>query len=183
MYSLSFIWSGEERARWERVKDADVVGSGRVSRVSLYTDAEKKWLKENWGGEFKFLRAHGLKIHDEEDRAEGRIIVRAMMHEPQKSNKSHVSINVDEDEDDYDSEDEDDEFVISYTDGQGVKPIIPHADGHMADYQFSEDELIWIEKNYGNSASFLATYGLKFYDDDDCKEGRQLLRGLMREGA
>lgn len=41
--------------------------------------SEKQWLKENWGGEFKFLRAYGLSIHKEEDREEGRLILRAMM--------------------------------------------------------------------------------------------------------
>ena len=79
LYSLSFVWSPEERARWERVKAADLE-SERSLQVPPYTDEEKEWLKENWGGEFRFLRAHLLKIHDEEDRAEGRRIVRAMMH-------------------------------------------------------------------------------------------------------
>ena len=80
LYALSFLWSDEERARWEQVKAADLE-STRSSPVPPYTDEEKEWLKENWGGEFRFLRAHLLKIHDEEDRAEGRRIVRAMMHD------------------------------------------------------------------------------------------------------
>jgi len=89
---------------------------------------------------------------------------------------------MDADDDDYDGDDDDDEsFVISYTDGRGAKPIIPHADGHMADYHFSENELIWIEENFGNSASFLATYGLRFYDDDDCKEGKRIAEAMMLE--
>ena len=43
------------------------------------TDEEKDWLKKNYGGEFNFLHTHGLKMHDEEDREQGRRIVRAMM--------------------------------------------------------------------------------------------------------
>src|SRR5579859_589853 len=72
---LSFFWPDKERAQWERVKTADLE-SARSTQVPPYTDEEKEWLKENWGGEFRFLRGHLLKIHDEEDRAEGRRIVR-----------------------------------------------------------------------------------------------------------
>lgn len=180
LYSLSFTWPHEERARWERVKAADIQ-SERSSQVLPYTDEEKEWLKENWGGEFRFLRAHLLKIHDEEDRAEGRRIVRAMMH---ASDDDSDDADADTDGNDESEEDDDDgSFTISYTNGRGAKPIIPHADGHMVDYLFSEKELIWIETHFGNSASFLITYGLKFYDDDDCEEGKQIVQAMMREDA
>ena len=43
------------------------------------TSEEKAWLNEHWGGEFKFLAAYGLSIYKEEDREEGRRIVRGMM--------------------------------------------------------------------------------------------------------
>jgi len=46
-----------------------------------YTTAEKKWLSTHWGGEFKFLQAYQLSIHDEDDREEGRRIVRAFIHQ------------------------------------------------------------------------------------------------------
>jgi hypothetical protein len=175
MYALSFTWPDEERARWERVKAAGRE-SEPLSQVTPYTVEEKEWLKENWGGEFRFLRAHLLKIHDEEDRAEGRRIVRAMMHDSDGDG--------DDDEDEDDEEDDDDEsFTISYTNGRGAKPIIAHDEGHMADYHFSEKELIWIEENFGNSASFLAIYGLKFYDDDDCEEGKRIAQGMMSDDA
>ena len=166
MYSLSFRWPDEERARWERVKAA-AVESERSSQVAPYTVEEKEWLKENWGGEFRFLHAHLLKIHDEEDRAEGRRIVRAMMH----------------DSDDSDGDGDDGSFTISYTNGRGKEPDIPHAEGHMAHYHFSKKELTWIEKHFGNSASFLAIYGLKFYDDDDCEEGKRIAQAMMRQDA
>jgi hypothetical protein len=173
-FCLSFTWPNEERARWERVKSGGLdrdesAGPDSPQGVPPYTDEEKQWLKANWRGEFKFLQAHQLKIHDEKDRAEGRRIVRAMMHD---SN--------DGDSDDGDSEDEW-ASILTYTNGRGAKPIIPHADGHLADYHFSEPELIWIEENFGNSASFLVTYGLKCYNDEDCLEGKQLLQDLMSE--
>ena len=125
--------------------------------------------KDQWGGEFRFLRAHLLSIHDEEDRAEGQRIVRAMM-------------DADHDDDcDDDGDGDDESFNISYTGGRGAKSIIPHAEGHMADYHFSEPELVCIEEIFGNSASFLVSYGLKFYDDDDCKEGKRIAQAMMLE--
>jgi hypothetical protein len=52
-----------------------------------YITAEKHWLKKHWRGEFHFLIAYGLKIYNEEDREEGRAIVRAFMkaEEPESS--------------------------------------------------------------------------------------------------
>jgi len=178
IYALSLIWSDEERARWERVKAADLE-SERSSRVSPYTNEEKDWLKEKWGGEFRFLRAHLLKIHDEEDRAEGRRIVRAMMGDSDDSGDVEGENKSEEEEE----ESDDGSFTISYTNGRGAKPIIPHDEGHMADYYFSEKELLWIEENYGNSASFLITYGLKFYNDDDCEEGKWIVQAMMTDDA
>jgi hypothetical protein len=35
-----------------------------------------------------------------------------------------------------------------HTNGRGAASIISHADGHMADYQFSEDELMWMEEHW-----------------------------------
>ncbi|KAK4033178.1 hypothetical protein C8A01DRAFT_40370 [Parachaetomium inaequale] len=46
-----------------------------------YTKEEKDWLKRHWDGEFKFLLAYGMSIYKEEDREEGRRIVRAMMEQ------------------------------------------------------------------------------------------------------
>lgn len=51
-----------------------------------YTAGEKTWVKENYGGEFKFLLGHGLKIYNEEDREEGRAIARAFMEDDKQGN-------------------------------------------------------------------------------------------------
>jgi hypothetical protein len=45
----------------------------------LYTTAEWKWLNDHWGGETHFLMAYQLKICEDDDREEGRAIVRAIM--------------------------------------------------------------------------------------------------------
>jgi len=52
--------------------------------------------------------------------------------------------------------------------------------GHMTDYLFDEKSLDWIEKHYGNSMNFMYSYGLKFYDDNDCAEAQSIAR-VMRE--
>ncbi|ERF70537.1 hypothetical protein EPUS_08599 [Endocarpon pusillum Z07020] len=44
-----------------------------------YTAEEKKWLKDNWGNEFHFLISYGLRIYNDEDREEGKLILRAIM--------------------------------------------------------------------------------------------------------
>lgn len=53
--------------------------SSPARRRPRYSSADKAWLKANYGNEFKFLRAYGLKIFKEDDRQEGERIVRSMM--------------------------------------------------------------------------------------------------------
>jgi hypothetical protein len=55
--------------------------------LAQYTKEEMQWLKKHWGGEFHFLTSYGLKIYNEEDRNEGRLIVRAFM-DGEKSNSA-----------------------------------------------------------------------------------------------
>ncbi|KAM7200324.1 hypothetical protein V8F20_005301 [Naviculisporaceae sp. PSN 640] len=75
-YMLNAIWPPAERQRWERWAAS---GLPTCSEARGYTPEEKEWLKRNWGSEYKFLKTHGLDIHNEEDREEGRRIVRATM--------------------------------------------------------------------------------------------------------
>lgn len=44
-----------------------------------YTAEEKKWLKDNYGNEFHFLSSYLLNIHKDEDREEGKLILRGLM--------------------------------------------------------------------------------------------------------
>lgn len=57
------------------------VGAQTHNKSAPYNAEEKRWLKNHYGGEFKFLKVHGLKMHAEEDREEGRSIARAIMTE------------------------------------------------------------------------------------------------------
>lgn len=52
---------------------------------------------------------------------------------------------------------------------------------HVADYHFSAEELKWVKKHYDNATNFLLSYGLKFYDEDDCQEGKSILKALMEK--
>lgn len=44
-----------------------------------YSPQEKNWLKKHFNNEFIFLRSHMLNIHKEEDRQEGRQLLRFLM--------------------------------------------------------------------------------------------------------
>jgi len=51
----------------------------RLGHRRQYTPEEEKWLKKNYGSEYKFLRAHRLSIYKEEDRDGGRAIARTLI--------------------------------------------------------------------------------------------------------
>ncbi|PNP58369.1 hypothetical protein THARTR1_01884 [Trichoderma harzianum] len=69
-----------------------------------------------------------------------------------------------EDTEDDEDDDDDDEFA------------------HLADYHFDDKELAWIKKHYRNSATFMFSYGFKFYDDEDCAEATGLVKAFMIDG-
>ena len=167
VYFIRANWPSSEWERWIAHKE-NLARTG-VSPPELhtpgsndegYTSKEKDWLKKHWGGEFQFLRAYGLSIYDEEQRAEGRRLVRAFM----------------QDETDSDESDEP-EFESDF-----LRDLEQDPTSHFADHHFSETELEWIEKHYNHSSNFLRSYGLKFYEDEDCQEGKAILKALMEDG-
>jgi hypothetical protein len=52
--------------------------SHNTSHSAPYSSEEKRYVKDNWGSEYHVLRNHGLSIYKDEDREEGRSIVRAL---------------------------------------------------------------------------------------------------------
>ncbi|KAJ5232169.1 hypothetical protein N7468_005125 [Penicillium chermesinum] len=68
LYQINAFWPRSERERFLNMQ-----ASGKR------TDAENAWIKKHYGTEFKFLAMHGLSIYKEEDREEGRAIMRAFM--------------------------------------------------------------------------------------------------------
>jgi hypothetical protein len=152
MYMINAIWSSEERRKWETRQQESEKSGAKSSPETPYSQTEKAWLKKHYRDEYHFLLDHGLKIYNEEDRLEGQEIVRALMRDS-------------DDNDDY-QESEDDEDKLT---------------GHMTDYLFSEAELEFIDQMWKNSMNFLAAYRLKFYDQDDCDEAKQLVKVLMTQ--
>lgn len=153
-------WPASERARWkahgQQIKaDTD---KRQWAGEQPYTTEEKQWLKKHYEGEFKFLMAHGLSIYNEEDRAEGRAIMRALARDDESDDGYEMK-------DDEEDDDEDDSDI----------------EGHLADYHFSQEELDWIQKHHRNSATFMLSHGLKFYEEEDCVIAKRLLQGFMRE--
>lgn len=157
MYMLSCRWQPDEVQKWLDFKarnGLDNRGSTQMTDTDPpYTDEEKSFLKTHFRNEYHFLVQHGLKIHRDEDRAEGRRILRAIMSE---------------DEEDSNDEPEDDGSEFDF-------------EGHQADYNFSGEQLDWIEEHYGNSEQFMISYGLKFYDDDDLEEAKVIADAMMRD--
>ncbi|KAF2277045.1 uncharacterized protein EI97DRAFT_432658 [Westerdykella ornata] len=190
MYMINVRWSDGEWRRWEAYKRSQGLDDSRSGGVNdaqnmstaeggpprkkmkrmapqgpgsaEYTAEEKAWLKKNYKGEYHFLLEHGLSIHKEEDREEGRAMVRAFM---------------DEDEEEMDSASDEDHL---YDRGGDDDDDDDDLEGHMADYHFDAKSLDWIEKHYGNSMNFMFSHGLKFYDDDDCAEAKMIV-GLMMD--
>ncbi|KAL8772386.1 MAG: hypothetical protein Q9194_004613 [Teloschistes cf. exilis] len=160
-YFVRANWAPSERSRWQAYQAQENGGRSTLPVADTFaesplpplTQPEKKWLKDHYGGEFHFLQVHGLSIYKDEDREEGRSILRALMND--------ASLDDEESENSF------------------LREIEADPTSHAADYHFTEEELDWIKKAYGHSRCFLMSYGLKFYDDEDCREGRRILRALM----
>ena len=108
-YCFFTHWPISERDRWQELRSNDlkehndqpsqdfVVSSHhRVGRTGLvrasvnvkaggtsYSNAEKEWVKEHYGGEYKFLRDYGFKIYNEQDRVDGRRLLQGLMEDEQ----------------------------------------------------------------------------------------------------
>ncbi|KAL8741426.1 MAG: hypothetical protein Q9184_008387, partial [Pyrenodesmia sp. 2 TL-2023] len=162
MYVIRANWNPTERARWESFRSGHG-GASHVNEATASTESppltqeEKQWLKDNYRDEFHFLRMYGLSIYKEEDRDEGRRTLRALMEDPGDEASDTSSL---------------DSFQ---------RDLANDPTSHAADYHFSESELDWIKAGYGHSGHFLRCYGLKFYDDEDCKEGKAIVQAILSD--
>ena len=185
-YAIRASWPQTERRKWEAFqrKIADSEEDRPANVLSQSADVplsavEKKWLANHYGNESEFLKAYGYEVHDEQGRADSRRILRAMIQDDEKG-WAKLGLRLghgDSDEDDTVlNEDEDEDDTSSF-----IRELEEHPESHAADYHFSEEQLKWIKKHYSYSSNFLLTYGLKFYDDDDCKEGVSIVSQLMKD--
>jgi hypothetical protein len=86
----------------------------------------------------------------------------------QEDTENEDDVENDEDED----EEEEDQFL---------EDIEADPSSHFADHYFSKEQLDWIQKHYRHSGNFLIIHGLKFYNDDDCKEGVAIAEPFMSD--
>ena len=56
-----------------------------------------------------------------------------------------------------------------------------HPESRFADHYFTDDQPDCIPKHYQLSSKFLATHGLKFYDDQDRQEEVAIAKALMED--
>lgn len=56
-------------------------------KIAPLTQEEKAWIKEHWGNEFKFLRAHGLRIYKRDEREEGHEILKILLRNGSSGDK------------------------------------------------------------------------------------------------
>ncbi|RTE67980.1 hypothetical protein BHE90_017643, partial [Fusarium euwallaceae] len=154
MYWINVRWADSEREKWEASHASKALQQAEVGPLST---EEKQLLKKHWGGEFRFLASHGLNINKEDDREEGRIILRAILAGS-------------------DGDDSDD------SDNSDIGRDYPNDDrpeGQLADSYFDADELKFIKKHYGDSLTFMFSFGLKFYKTEDCEEAKSIVSSMM----
>jgi hypothetical protein len=123
------------------------------------TKEEKQYLKEHYGGEYRFLRLYQLSIYEEEDREEGRRILRAFMSESEDADDDQDSI-------------ESDEFLAEMEEDPT---------SHVADYKFDSHQLDLLRTHHGHSGNFMRCCGLKPWDDDDCDEALSIVKAFMED--
>lgn len=84
LYMISQHWESTEEQQWLDYQAHNGPNSTELASAPAnppYTDAEKAFLKDKWRGEHHFLRMHGLSTYKDEDREEGRVVLRALMHD------------------------------------------------------------------------------------------------------
>ena len=143
------------------------------------TPEEKAWLKTNFRSEYHFLLMYHLSIYKDEDRAEGRSILKALMakDEPESdSDDGRPAISKDDDDDGVDEEDENSSSSSTNSFLHGFKDS---STSHLADRYFNEKELKWIEIFYWHSGNFMLSCGLKPWCDQDCKIAQSMVRRMM----
>ncbi|KAK3371067.1 hypothetical protein B0T24DRAFT_680190 [Lasiosphaeria ovina] len=135
-------------------------------RAKFIETAPWHWLQQNFGDEYHFLLIHGLSIHKEEDREDGRAMARTLM--------GH-----DADEDEV-MEDKDGDEESDGDKGLDTSDAAPSmVDGVLAGANFTSEEVSFMQRGWGSSETFLISFGLKFYKEDDVEEAKSLVGALM----
>jgi hypothetical protein len=165
-YVINANWSEEERARFQeespRIETPPAPPPQSITLPSL-SPAEQSWLKKHHGNEWKFLRTFGFNMTKDEQRAEGRAVLKSMMAE-EKAEQG-----VDSSEEDESADSDTNDFLAD---------LEADPTSHMSDYLFPEKELDWIEENYRHTGNFMRVCGLKPWDTADCEKAVRIAATL-----
>lgn len=83
-YYIHVSWPRSEIVKFnDHIAELKKQHADKLDDAPPLTKDEKDYLKKHYGGEFRFLRMYELSIYKEEDREEGRRILRAFMSEPE----------------------------------------------------------------------------------------------------
>jgi hypothetical protein len=176
-YFLNCRWDPTEQQRWQDFKAWETHSMSAPLFVSdgrqPYTAAEKTWLKKWRISEFEFLRMYGLKMHDDEDRAEGRALVRGFMQDDlyddlsndEPATKRIKTFHKGKQEEE---EEEEEEQEVEEKEEQNE----PDTKVEQAKHGFSAAQLQWIDDTYGDIHDFMAAHGLYLHDENDIREAK-----------
>jgi hypothetical protein len=183
-YFLNCRWDPAEQQRWQDFKAREIHSMSAQVFVSdgrpPYTAAEKNWLKKWRITEFEFLRMYGLKMHDDEDRAEGRALVRGFMQDDlydglsndEPATKRIKTFHEGKQEKKEEEEEEQEEEEQSE----------PDTKVEQAKHKFSAAQLQWIDDTYGDIHDFMAAHGLYLHDDNDIREAKMNIDEMILLG-
>jgi hypothetical protein len=186
-YFLNCRWDPAEQQRWQDFKAWETHSMSAPIFVSdgrpPYKAAEKTWLKKWRISEFEFLRMYGLKMHDDEDRAEGRALVRGFMQDDlyddlsndEPATKRIKTFHKSKQEEE---EEEEEEQEVEEKEEQNE----PDTKVEQAKHGFSAAQLQWIDDTYGDIHDFMAAHGLYLHDDNDIREAKMNIDEMILLG-
>jgi hypothetical protein len=201
LYWIQLRWESSERRRWEAFKEKQQVASatparsiegvptaqtsGTSSKPSSatheqppYKPAEKEFLKKSYRDEFHFLQTVGLSIYKDEDRDEGRAILRSTM----ASDGSEEEVQTEEEQapvafTTHDLRTRLRRHYMSMYDKSAAK----HRSGTEIP-AYTLGELAQIRQRWGDENKFLQAFDLDIHKEEHRKEGRMILRGIIEYG-
>lgn len=134
----------------------------------LFSKDELEWINGAYGDSMSFMLCFGLKHYKDEDCDEAKAIVVAMMQ--------------DEVEDDDDAADILGLGSLSMGGKDADDDSETDAPRLLAESYFSREELEFINSGYGDVITFMLSFGLKFYKEEDCEEAQSIIAALLAQG-
>ncbi|QDS72593.1 hypothetical protein FKW77_001383 [Venturia effusa] len=77
-YTINALWPDSEQGRYAALL---AQRTGTSESAAPLSQNERAWLRKHCGSEYHLLRMYGLSIYKEDDREEGRRIMRALMED------------------------------------------------------------------------------------------------------